>query len=256
LPVGWRAQIHLDAARVGVGLRPVAQDVSADLTVAQRAVVLDMPRARVAGGILSAELAADAGQVPAIAAVRGRLSKAVLAAPLTGWPLDLVAGVADLDFDLGAAGSDLPAILATLEGQAKLSVRSATLTGLSLPLLDSLLAGHAPSSRDAIQGALSQGETDGLSAMADLQIDHGRASLGDASLVSTEGSILLNGTADLSSQKVDLSIGVTPAVPGSLPFSIRLSGAGAGATSTVDLASFPAPHKPVKRPARRPKRAG
>lgn len=256
LPVGWRAQIHLDAARVGVGLRPVAQDVSADLTVAQRAVVLDMPRARVAGGILSAELAADAGQVPAIAAVRGRLSKAVLAAPLTGWPLDLVAGVADLDFDLGAAGSDLPAILATLEGQAKLSVRSATLTGLSLPLLDSLLAGHAPSSRDAIQGALSQGETDGLSATADLQIDHGRASLGDASLVSTEGSILLNGTADLSSQKVDLSIGVTPAVPGSLPFSIRLSGAGAGATSTVDLASFPAPHKPVKRPARRPKRAG
>jgi len=256
LPPGWQARVHLDAAQVGFGLLPLAQDVSADITATQRAFVVDMPKATVAGGVLSAQFAADAGQIPAASAVRARLTKAVLSGPLTGWPLDLVSGVADLDLDLGALGHDLPAMLATLAGQAHVSVRGANLVGLSLPLLDNLLAGHPPPSRAAVQGALSQGETDGLSATADLQIDHGRASLGNAGLVSTEGSIALNGTVDLPSQKLDVSIGVTPAVPSSQPFPIRLAGAGANAKSNVDLSSFPAPHKPVKKPARKPKRAG
>jgi hypothetical protein len=257
LPPGWQARVHLDAAQVGFGLRPVAQDVSADITVARGAVFLDMPKAKVAGGMLSAQLAADAGQMPAVTAVRGRLTRAVLSGPVTGWPVDLVSGLADLDFDADAAGSDLPALLATLSGQAHISVRSATLTGLSLPLLDRSLAGHPPPSRAAVQGALSEGETDGLSAAADLQIDHGRVSVGNAILVSTEGSITLNGTVGLPGQKVDLSIGVIPAVPGSQQFPIRLAGTGANAKSTVDLGSFkPAPHKAPTGTHRKARRVG
>jgi len=251
LPPGWAARVHLEAAQVAAALRPLAEHVSADITAVGRAVFVDMPKAAVAGGVLQGQFAADAGQMPAPAALRVRLTKAVLSAPLTGWPLDLVSGVADLDLDVSGAGHNLPAMLATLEGEAHVSVRSAALTGLSLPLLDRLLAGHAPPARAALQGALSQGETDGLSATADLPIDHGRASLDNASLASTEGSIVLNGTLEVPSQMVDLSIGVVPAVPGNPPFPIRLAGAGANAKSTVDLGSLPGPHKPKKKPARK-----
>jgi hypothetical protein len=257
LPPAWQAHVHLNAARVALGPRQVAENVAADITAAQRAVLLDLTKATVAGGVLSAQFAFDSGQVPAKTSVRASLTRASVPGQLTGWPVDMQSGVADLDLDLLAAGNDLSAMLPTLAGTAQVSLRNAVLSGFSLALLDRSLEGPAPPSRAVLQGALSQGETDGLSGTADIAIENGRASVGNASLVSTEGSVVLNGVFEAPAGKLNLAVGVTPAVPGGKLFTIRLAGAGADVKSAVDLGpSEPASRKPAKKPARRTKRAG
>jgi hypothetical protein len=252
LPPGWQARVQLSASHVEIGLRPAAENLSAELTAAQNNFFADLRHAAVAGGTLAAQAAADATQKPMLAALRADLSRAGIPGAMTGWPIEITSGNADLDLDLTSSANDWPSMRARLSGDAHLALRDATLSGLSLPHLDRALAGHPPPTRATLLDALTNGDTSGLSGAADIAIDHGQASIANAGLSSIEGSLSVTGGFGLADRKLDLAIGITPATQESSAVSIKLTGAGTNVKSSIDLGKFtPAARKPARRPNHR-----
>jgi hypothetical protein len=249
-PPGWQVRAQLFASNVELGLSHEAESISAEMTAAQGNFFLDLRNAIVAGGTLSAQAAADATRKPMLAAVRAEMSKATIAGAMTGWPIDVTSGNADLDLDLTTMGNDWPSVLGEVSGDAHLALRDATLTGLSLPQLDHAFAGNKRPSPASLKDALTSGATGGLSGAVDVAIDRGQATIANAYLSSIEGTLSVAGAFGLADRKADLAINVKPAAQESTAFAIRLAGAGADVKSSIDLGKF---EPPTRKPARRPK---
>jgi len=248
LPAGWQVDAKLSASNVELGLRPAAQDLSAEIAAAEDNVVIDLRHAIVAGGVLSAQAAADATRAPMLVAVRAALSKATLAGKISEWPIGVTSGNADLDLDLSSLGDTWRSLIGGLSGDAHLAIRESTLTGLSLAHLDRAFAGRTAPSRASLLDALTTGETGGLSGAADIAIDQGHASIASAALSSSEGTVSVAGKFALADSQADLTIGVTPSLQGSTMFAIRLTGAGTNVKSSVDLGKFePRARRPERR---------
>ena len=196
------ARLHLAARQVAVGLRPLATGLSADLALGAGMLLADGISATVAGGRLDGQVAADLSR-PA-AAARLHLRGATLDRPLTGWPIDLVAGKADLDTSLDSDGPGW----ASVSGSVQASLDGAQLDGFSLGSLRQVAGLHTRLARSAADAALTQGQSPGLSGTLNATLAHGRLTVAPSALASADGTVSLSGTAWAADGAVALILGL------------------------------------------------
>ncbi len=214
----WTTRLHLSAASVSLGLRRVAGGAALDLAAGGGRVTLRAISAEVAGGRLTGQADAELGVPHAAAAIR--LAGTALDGRLTGWPVDLAAGTADVNLALDLAGSGL----ANLSGTAHADLRSVSMVGFDLAQLAAAAPLRTRAGRLALKMALSQGTSPGLSGTADASVTGGVVTLQAARLASADGAAEASGQADLARGSVDARLRLTPALPGSPGFGLLMSG--------------------------------
>ncbi|MFC7608894.1 AsmA family protein [Teichococcus aestuarii] len=186
------AELALAAQRVEpVGL-PVLEQASATLRLQDGTLALEGLRGQLAGGRLSGALRLDGAASPPTLAVQGNVSGVALTGPLTGLPLDLSAGRVE-EVRLRATGHSPAALLATLEGQARFSVRDGILAGADLR--GALAAAERADSGTAeagLRAALGDGATAFEAFDLAARIQSGRAVLeqGRMAMAETAGATL------------------------------------------------------------------
>ena len=212
------AQLHLSARRVTVGLRPVATSLSADLALGAGMVLADSVRAEVAGGRLDGQFAADLTR-PA-AAARLQVRGATLGGVLTAWPVDLVAGRTALEASLDSAGPGWDGVSGSLHGV----LDGAQLSGFSLGSFRQVAGLHTRLARGAVDAALSQGQSPGLSGTLDASLAHGRLAVGPSTLTSADGTVSLAGTIGAADGAVALVLGLDAGGSGAAAAVLELDG--------------------------------
>jgi uncharacterized protein involved in outer membrane biogenesis len=210
----WQAALRLEAAQVLVGLTPVLQGASADLTLDAATLRLDRIMGRSQGGAVSGALTIDAAADPPRLAVQGQMEGVGLTESVFETPVDVVAGKADLSLDVTASGHSPAALLATLAGKGALRMQDGLATGFDLAAAATALA--LPDPREATQGArsaLQEGSTPFSSVEAPLAVDRGLVTT-DAVLTSPAGKARLSGGVDLLGGGLDLRLTLLPDVAG------------------------------------------
>ncbi|MFC4167760.1 AsmA family protein [Teichococcus aestuarii] len=218
------AELALAAQRVEpVGL-PVLEQASATLRLQDGTLALEGLRGQLAGGRLSGALRLDGAASPPTLAVQGNVSGVALTGPLTGLPLDLSAGRVEGEVRLRATGHSPAALLATLEGQARFSVRDGILAGADLR--GALAAAERADSGTAeagLRAALGDGATAFEAFDLAARIQSGRAVLeqGRMAMAETAGATLA-GEVDLARAGMDLMLALRDAE--GPEFGLRLTG--------------------------------
>ncbi len=223
----WTSHLHVSAGSVSLGLRRVAGRATLDLATGGGHATLRAISAEMAGGRLTGQ--ADADLAAAHVAATVRLAGAALDGRLTGWPVDLVSGNADVDLALDLAGSHL----AKLSGTAHAELRDASVVGFDLAQLAAAAPLRSRAGRLALKMALSQGTSPGLSGTADASVAGGVLTLSAARLVSADGTAEISGQADLARATVDAGLKLLPAAAGPAGFGLQLSGPWQGPAVTV-----------------------
>ncbi len=212
------AQLHLSARRVTLGLRPLGTGLSADLFLGSGMLLAEDVTAEVADGRLVGQVAADLTR-PA-AATRLQLRGATLAGPLTAWPIDLVAGKADLYASLDDDGPGW----ASLSGSAHAALAGGQVSGFNLANFRQAAGLHTRLARGAADAALAQGQSPGLSGTLDATFDHGRLAVAPSVLTSADGTVSLSGTVGAADGLVALVLGLDAGPGGAGPAVLRLDG--------------------------------
>ena len=109
-----------------------------------------------------------------------------------------------------------------------------SVTGFDLAQLDAAAPLRTRAGRLALKMALSQGTSPGLSGSADASVAGGLVTLPAARLASTDGVAEVSGQADLARAMVDARLRLTPALPGSAGFGLRMTGPWQGPSITAD----------------------
>ncbi len=226
---GWNTAVHVTARSVTVGLRPAAADMTADLATGGGDAAATAISATVAGGHAVAQLAADFSQ-PAFAG-QVSLTGAQVTAPLSGWPIDLAAGTADVQAAFGLAGAAPD--WRGLSGELHAALHGGRMSGFDLAQLTAAAAQHTRAGRAATQAALAQGDSPDLSGSLDAVISQGRLVLAPARLSSADGAVAVTGGADLGGGTVDVRVVLSPAVPDPPGFGMHLAGAWRGPKKTA-----------------------
>jgi uncharacterized protein YhdP len=161
-----------------------------------------------------------------------------IAGPLTGRPLDLVAGRVDGELHLAAAGHSPAALLATLDGQINARIHDGQVAGIDLPAVTAALRptpGEVATDA-ALRAALAGGQTrfDQLDLKA--AVTRGVLDLGGSTLTAPGGQVAISGTIDLGGDELDLAAAIRPAVPDAPEIRLRLSGAANDPRRFPDLA--------------------
>jgi hypothetical protein len=234
----WGGDVRLAAKTVTFGLQPIAQNLTADVHAASGAFYIDTLETEVAGGKLHAQFASDGARL----ALQAQLTGAAIDGKLTGLPIDIDGGGADLNLDLFGSGRTEAALLGSLSGLAHLDLHDAHIDGFDLPRLTTLLTAHPRGTRAALQAALVQGNSAGFSGYANVALDHGHATLSDSFLSSADGALSAAGTVDLPASTIDLKLDLAPALPSPPHFTMHLAGPLREAKSTADLGP-PPPHR-------------
>jgi hypothetical protein len=232
----WQGDVQLAAKTVTFGLQPMAQNLTAAIHAAGGDFFVDSMEALVAGGKLQAQFAADGLQ----SAVQARLTGAAMSGRLSGLPIDIEKGGADLAADFWASGRTESAVLGSLSGQAHLDLHDAQIDGFDLPRLTALLTARPRGTRASVEAALSQGNSAGFSGYANVALDHGHAALSDTFLSSADGALSATGSIDLPASTVDMKFDLAPALASPPHFTLHLAGPLRDAKSTADLG--PPPH--------------
>ncbi|MGG5810374.1 AsmA family protein [Falsiroseomonas sp. CW058] len=223
---GFDAEIAFEAARIEAG-ELVVDGAAAALRLEGGRLQAEGIRGRIAGGTLEATLLVD---VPADAApqlvLEARLAEATVASPLLGLPFDLAAGRGEVGFTLLASGHSPAALLGTLEGRWRASLRDGVLTGFDLAAATAASGLPDPAAAEAaVRRALTSGATafdrldlEGQAEGGRLRVTEGRAT--------TEGgaTAILAGEVDLPRGSLDLRITVRPAAPDAPEPGLRLTG--------------------------------
>jgi uncharacterized protein involved in outer membrane biogenesis len=215
---GWAAHLHLTAGTVEAALRPAALGLSADLDLDGPMLSAEMRAALATGGRTAMQLAIDAGAQPPLVALRATLAGGVIDGPMTGLPLDLLAGQADASLDLQAAGQTLADLIAGAAGTLHAQLRDGQLSGADLAALTraSLLRGRplrGPARRQALPQAVLQGSTSGLSGDVDAVFSGGQLIMLPSRLMSGDGDVTLQGRFGLRSGDVDAEAALRPSSP-------------------------------------------
>ncbi len=223
----WTTRLHVSAAKVTSGLRPIAGHAVLDLATGGSKVVVRSVSAEVAGGKLTGQADADLA-APRFAGSL-QLADADLGGRLTGWPIDLVAGTVDLGLALELAGSSL----AKLSGTAHAQLQNASMAGFDLAQLGAA-SPRTKAGRVALKMALSQGTSPGLAGTLDAAVSGGVLTLPGARLVSRDGVAEIGLSADLARGIIDARLRLTPAVPESAGYGVRMSGPWQGPSVVMD----------------------
>ena len=216
---GWRAALHVEAGSVVLPDLPALTQASGELALAAGSLRLTGLRAQLAGGALTgmAELA-TAPQPPRLR-LQLALAAAELGGPLTGMPVDLVAGRLDGTAALDASGHSVAALLATARGPLRLDVRDGVLAGIAA-------GGLPPELPDsAVAAALSGGRTAALRGSIAMQVGSGALAITGAQLAAPGLALGLDGSVDIAAATANLLWSARPDLPGGPEFDLRLAGA-------------------------------
>ncbi len=232
---GWGAQLLVVADQVSIAGTAMARDLVAELGLADGVGLVQVSKASVLQGRLSGQAAFDAGRTPMPIAVRGEATGMRLPGPASGLPVDLAAGNLDASLDLQASvGGDAGAFRHSLAGSVRLAVSGAQLDGFDLAQARRAAALPGRAGRAALQAALSQGSTAGLSGLGDIAVSQGRFTLAPAMLVGDVGTVVAQGTADLAGG-VDLLFRLSSPAP----IGVREAGAWGAVHAVPELGPRP-----------------
>jgi hypothetical protein len=223
---GLDAELTLEAATVEAG-GAVAEGASAALRLADGRLRLERVRAKLAGGTLEAALGLDLGGAgPPRGALELRLAEVTLAAPLLGLPYDIAAGRGEVSARLTAEGHAPAALLATLEGSWRATLRDGVLTGLDLGAATAAAALPGLAEADAAaRQALSGGATAFERLELEGTVEAGQLRIGTGRIITEAGAAAtISGMADLVRGAVDLRLGARPAVPDAPELGLRVTG--------------------------------
>ena len=217
------AELALGAARVLPPFGPPLTQATATLRLNGGVLQLDQFQANVAGGRAEGGATLDAAANPPAAAAQLRLAGVVLSGPLTGFPLDLIAGQMDGELDLQASGHSPAAMLATLSGSVRVGLRGGVLAGADLGAALQAAAQPGAGAVDALRRALAGGATGFDRLEAPLRLAGGRAVLEQGVIEFGEhATARATGDLDLARAGMDLTLVLDP--PEGPPFSLRLTG--------------------------------
>ena len=124
----------------------------------------------------------------------------------------------DATVALNATGHSPAALLATLGGDIRFSVRDGTLSGIDM---DSA-TGDLPDA--AIEAALAGGSMGFDRLDVDARVDHGSLRISQAALRAGSGTMGMTGAIDLAGSSGDLRLALRPAVPDAPEIGLRLNG--------------------------------
>jgi len=239
--LGWQATLRLNAAQVLFGQTPVLQELSADVALHDGTLTIPRATARLENGKVSGSAALIAASEPPQLSIQAEVAGARLDGPMLDTALDLTAGLVDAKLDLTAAGYSPAALLATMTGSAKITIRDGTLSGLDIPAAAAALAS---ADRTRIAALASRALTGGTSPFStlDLPLLARRGVLsGEGTLASPDGDARLSGSIDLLGAAADLHVAVRPGLakaPLGPELGLRVIGPAAALARTPELAGL------------------
>ena len=236
---GWRGDLRVEVGSLLAGSRPVLRDASVDLAVADDRLRFERFSAKLGSGAVSCEFAFDAAAGPPSLSLQVRLSNAAIDGPLADAPIDLLSGRVDGSLRLAATGYSPSAIVATLDGQAGLTVADGALSGFDLFRMK--LAIEKPDTKAAeaaASDALASGATgfDRLDLRASLS--HGDLLLDEGLLTGIAGEARFAGGLHLATQALDVRITLQPALPNPPEIVVRVTGPLGSPVRTPELANL------------------
>jgi uncharacterized protein involved in outer membrane biogenesis len=228
---GFDAALTLRAGTVLADLAPVLTHAQGTLGLKDGTATLDLTRADLSGGTASGSATLSAAADPPALALKFDLAGVAVTGPVFDLPLDLTDGTLDAHAAITASGHAPAAMLATLAGQASLSVRNGALAGVSLGRMGARLRD------DAVGAALLGGATPFETLALAATFERGVVTLHDASLTGTDGQITAAGDIDLPANTSDLHLQFRPAVPDPPTLGLRLTGPWAAPHRVLELAA-------------------
>jgi uncharacterized protein involved in outer membrane biogenesis len=217
------AEVALAAARLLPPWLPPLEQFSATLRLNGGILQLDQVKALLRGGRLEGEATVDSSVSPPVLTVQARLEGVGLDGPLTGLPLDLAAGQLNAQASLRSSGHSLAALVARLDGSARLGVLGGVLTGADLHGVLQAATRSDPAAEASLRQALAGGATAFDRLEASLRLRAGRAMIEGAALTVGEQAVATaQGEADLAHGGLDLSLRLAP--PEGPALGLRLTG--------------------------------
>ncbi|MDO9711237.1 AsmA family protein [Paracraurococcus lichenis] len=233
------AELAVEAARVEAAGSLVLEQAATALKLSAGTLRLEGLQARLGGGTLRGALAVEGIASPPNLSLEAEIADATLAGPLLDLPLDLGAGRLEGRARLTAAGHSPAALLATLAGEASVTVRDGVLVGLDLAALQAAagLTDLRPAEA-ALRKALEGGATAFERLEGRLRLAEGRAAPEEMRLATEgHGDAVAGGAVDLARGTLDLRIGTRP-VPEAPEIGLRLTGPAAAPRRLAELADF------------------
>jgi hypothetical protein len=251
---GWSAAVQVEADALfaaGAADRPLRQ-ARAMVTLEGGRLRIGSFEARLGAAAVQGTAELDAsGEIPAVTVEAG-VSGLDVAAPLTGWPIDVVSGRGDAEIHLRGEGHSPAAVIATASGSARLMLRDGELAGLDLPAAQSALAGagggRAGGTEAAVRAALNGGMTPFRMLMAAATVGNGVATLQDAGIDAPSGTVAVAGEISVPSYaagpRLDLALTLRPDLGGGAgqdasdppAIGLRLAGPAGAPRRTPELA--------------------
>ena len=239
----WTATLAVRAAHLMWGTGADGGAASARVTLAGGVLHVDAIAATLAGGALAGRVTVDATGTPRLSAT-ATLQGAVLDGPVLDTALDLVAGVTDMSLDVAASGYSPTALLASLSGTVRASIKGGALSGLDggriLSILQRAPAGDSGAAAPLaeVADALRHGETPFT--LMDLagRIRDGLLTLTQGTVTAPSGTIRATGSLDLPGDALDLTLSLHPALEGAPAIGSRVIGPATDPSRTPDLAGL------------------
>ena len=218
LPLDWlnvgQADVRVEAAQILIGLSPVLQAASTDLSLSGGILSLYRFTGRFAGGQVSGAAVVDAASSPPHVSLQVAGNGLGISGNIFDTVVDLVAGTGDFRADLSASGHSANALLSTLSGRATIGIKNGVATGFDLPALGaSLVLPTIHDITEAVRGSLLSGNTGFTALDSSLAFSRGVAVIA-AGLESAGGKAALAGSLDLLAGATDLQITLQPTIDG------------------------------------------
>lgn len=232
---GLDLDLAVTADRVAARGLPVLEAASARMRADATSLRLEELRASLAGGSVTAGLRVEQAAPPRLA-LEGSLADIVLAAPLTGRPLDIAAGRISGELRLEAVGTTPHAWLRSAAGEGSLTLRDGVVQGFDAPAAAAALGWADPGT--ALGAALEGGATPIERATARFTLVEGRLTLTEAALGAEAGLALgLTGWLDLPEDRLSLRLSL-PVPEGAPPVALDLTGPSLNPRREADLAPW------------------
>ena len=247
---GWSAQLRLSAAQVTVDRAASGEHATASLELGGGVGLAGFEAVVPTGGKLSGQAAFDLAAVPPRLALQGEWTGMRLDSLPSGPPVRPEGGEADLLLDVTSSGANIPDLLHRVSGQATLGLHNMQVAGFDLGAAANGLALSGQAGRDAVQAALTKGDTAGFSGTLAVALAQGRVDVPLQTIAAPGGQVTVQGAGEANGSDVDLRLGLFPAQSEPVPnvqLGIHLAGTWPTLRATPELV-WPVP--PPARPAR------
>lgn len=230
--------LALTAERVAARELPVLEGFVGRLRADATSLRLEDMRAGLAGGTLAGGLRLEQDAPPRLM-LEGGLADVVLAAPLTGRPLDVAAGRISGDVRLQASGASVAEWLRSSAGEGSFSLRDGVVQGFDAPAAAAALGwADLAAAETALRAAFSGGATPVERGTARFTLNLGQMTLHDATLGAEAGLVLgITGRLDLPADRLDMRV-ILPVPEGAPPVALEVTGPSLSPARRADIAPW------------------